>query len=151
LRDILAPHRAAGYNHLLAHDSGEMYNVEVSAHHFAMLYDSDGSIAHTNHYLDYQMVQIENESDELISTRVRYYRALRLLKQSTAHTVASLQAIQRDHVNYPDSICNHSELGDPLDREKTIMGLIIDLTARQMHAVWGNPCENNYAVYQLDD
>jgi hypothetical protein len=31
------------------------------------------------------------------------------------------------------------------------MGLIIDLTARQMHAVWGNPCENNYAVYQLDD
>jgi len=151
MRHMLAPHRAAGYNYLLAHDSGEIYNVEVSAHHFAILYDVEGYMVHTNHYLDYQMVQIESESDELISTRVRYHRALRLLKQSSQHNITTLQAIQRDHVNFPDSICNHSEIGDPLDREKTIMGLIIDLTSRQMHAVWGNPCENNYSTYQLED
>jgi len=28
IRHMLIPHRAAGYNHLLAHDSGELYNVE---------------------------------------------------------------------------------------------------------------------------
>jgi len=30
----LSPQRAAGYNHVLAHESGELYSVEVSAHHF---------------------------------------------------------------------------------------------------------------------
>ena len=34
----LIPHRAAGYNHLIAHESGEIYNLEVSARRFAFLY-----------------------------------------------------------------------------------------------------------------
>ncbi|NTV37539.1 MAG: hypothetical protein HGA53_11355, partial [Anaerolineaceae bacterium] len=51
----------------------------------------------------------------------------------------------------PDSICNHAiEDIDPLDREKTINSLVIDLTARQMHVAWGNPCKNGYHTYQLE-
>ncbi len=148
---MLAPHRAAGYNHLLAHESGEMYSVEVSARRFAVLSAEDGAIVHTNHYLDPYMRAIENEPDELISTRVRYHRALRLLRQSSQHTPKSLREIQRDHVNYPDSICNHDVSGMPLDREKTITALLMDLTNRQLHACWGNPCENSYTSYQLDE
>lgn len=151
IRHMLAAHRAAGYNHLLAHESGELYNVEVSARRFAVLSSEDGAIAHTNHYLDANMRAIENEPDELISTRVRYHRALRLLRQSTQHTVKSLMEIQRDHVNYPDSICNHDSEGMPLDREKTITALLMDLTNRQMHVSWGNPCQNNYTTYQLEE
>lgn len=150
IRAMLAPHRAAGYNHLLAHESGEMYNVEVSARHFALLYESEGAIAHTNHFLDEQMRTIEWEPDELISTRVRYFRASRLLMEREKHTIESLQAIQKDHVNFPDSICNHAIVGNPLDREKTITALVMDLTNRRMYATWGNPCENEYAMYQLE-
>ena len=58
--------------------------------------------------------------------------------------------IQRDHVNYPESICNHETPGDPLDRQKTITALIMDLTQRQMHICWGNPCSSTYCTYQLD-
>jgi isopenicillin-N N-acyltransferase-like protein len=72
---MLVSHRAAGYNHLLAHESGELYNVEVSARRFAILYAEDGYLVHTNHYLDPQMQAIESEPDELIGTRVRYFRA----------------------------------------------------------------------------
>lgn len=151
IRHMLAPHRAAGYNHLLAHESGELYNVEVSARRFAVLSAEDGAVVHTNHYLDPYMRTIENEPDELISTRVRYHRALRLLRQSSQHTPKSLREIQRDHVNYPDSICNHDVSGMPLDREKTITALLMDLTNRQLHACWGNPCENSYTSYQLDE
>jgi len=150
IRHMLAPHRAAGYNHLLAHESGEMYNVEVSARRFAVLGAEDGMIVHTNHYLDYEMQQIEEEPDELISTRVRYFRALRLLRQTQRHTVITLQTIQKDHINYPDSICNHSTEGNPLDREKTIVALVMDLTNRQMHATWGNPCNGVYVTFQLE-
>jgi isopenicillin-N N-acyltransferase-like protein len=151
MRSMLVSHRAAGYNHLLAHESGELYSVEVSARRFAILYGHEGFITHTNHYLDSNMVAVEHEPDELIGTRVRYFRALRLLRQTDKHTIKSLQAIQRDHVNFPSSICNHvDEEDDPLDREKTINSLVMDLTARVMHIAWGNPCENPYHTFHLD-
>jgi isopenicillin-N N-acyltransferase-like protein len=151
IRRMLVPHRAAGYNYLLAHPGGEIYSVEVSARRFAILYAEDGYLAHTNHYLDSKMREIEDEPDELISTRVRYFRAKRLLKMNSQHTIKTLKTIQRDHLNYPDSICNHCEEGlDPLDREKTINALIMDLTARVLYLCWGNPCSNHYHTFHLD-
>ena len=150
IRHMLVPKRAAGYNHLLVHESGELYNIEVSARRFALLSNENGYLVHTNHYLDPQMKEIESEPDELIATRVRYWRALRLLSQTNHHTIKSLQTIQKDHINYPDSICNHDVVGEALDREKTITALTIDLTTRQLYASHGNPCENPFSTYQLN-
>jgi isopenicillin-N N-acyltransferase like protein len=151
IRFMLAPHRAAGYNHLLAHESGELYNVEVSARRFAIIYGIEGSVVHTNHYLSENMQEVEESPDELISSRVRYFRARRLLKQVPKHSIKTLQSILKDHVNFSNSICNHAiEMDDPLDREKTINSLVLDLTARELHIAWGNPCENPYHTYHLD-
>ncbi len=147
----LISHRAAGYNHLLLHDSGEIYSVEVSARKFDILHGTDGYMVHTNHYLSQTMKEIENEPEELISSRVRYFRANRLLRQNSAHSIKSLQSIQKDHVNLPNSICNHNIDGiDPLDRESTISAMVIDLTSREMHIAWGNPCQNTYHTYHLN-
>lgn len=147
----LVPHRAAGYNHLLVHESGEIYSIEVSARKFEILYANDGYMVHTNHYIDPQMRQIEKDPEELLSSRVRYFRASRLIRQNEKHSIKSLQAIQKDHVNIPNSICNHNIEGlDPLDREKTINALVIDLTSREMHIAWGNPCQNIYHTYHLN-
>ena len=151
IRSAITPHRAAGYNHLIAHESGELYNVEVSAKRYAIQYGLDGFVVHTNFYQDPQMQMIEYDPDELVKTRVRYFRALRLLLDAEQHTVKSLQAIQRDHVNFPNSICNHAEYDlDPLDREKTINAMIFDLTARIMYIAWGNPCTRNYHAFHLE-
>lgn len=148
---MLLPRRAAGYNHLLVHESGEMYSVEVSAKRFDILHGADGYMVHTNHYLSQTMKEIEKDPEELISSRVRYFRANRLLRENSTHTIKSLQAIQKDHVNLPNSICNHNIVGiDPMDRESTITALVIDLTAREMHIAWGNPCQNAYHTYHLD-
>jgi isopenicillin-N N-acyltransferase-like protein len=150
-RHALVPLRAAGYNHLIAHESGELYNVEVSARNFDILYGDNGYLAHTNHYLSPKMQEIESESDELVHTRVRYLRANRLLGQNKKHTLKSIEGILQDHVNYPDSICNHSVFDlDPLDREKTIVSVIMDLTARQMVVAWGNPCKNGYHKFIVE-
>jgi isopenicillin-N N-acyltransferase like protein len=150
-RETIVPLRAAGYSHLIAHESGELYNVEVSARDFDILYGDEGYLAHTNHYLSRKMKEIESESDELIHTRVRYFRALRLLKQNKKHTIKTLQSILQDHVNYPDSICNHSIYDlDPMDREKTIISMIMDITAHQMVVAWGNPCKNSYQHFTIE-
>jgi isopenicillin-N N-acyltransferase-like protein len=148
----LVPHRAAGYNHLIVHESGEMYSIEVSARRFEILHGTDGYLVHTNHYLAPHMKEIESDPEELISSRVRYFRALRLIRQSEGHSIKSLQAIQKDHVNFPNSICNHNiDGGLPLDREKTVNALVIDVTAREMHITWGNPCQNTYHTYHLSE
>lgn len=147
----LIPHRAAGYNHLIVHESGEMYSIEVSARRFEIHHGTDGYIAHTNHYLASHMKEVESDPEELISSRVRYFRANRLMRENSSHTIKTLQAIQKDHVNLPNSICNHAIEGtDPLDREKTINAMVIDLTSREMHICWGNPCQNAYHTYHLD-
>ena len=151
VRLVLAPQRGAGYNHLLAHESGEIISVEVSARKFGILYAFDGVMAHTNHYLDPKMQEIEDEPDELVGTRLRYFRAMRLLKRTTSHSLKTIKSIQRDHTNFPNSICNHmTEDLEPLDREKTINAMIIDLTAKAMHIAWGNPCETRYHTYYLE-
>jgi len=148
----LISHRAAGYNHLIVHESGEMYSVEVSARRFNILHGTDGYMTHTNHYLSSTMKEIEKDPEELISSRVRYFRANRLLRESSTHTIKTMQAIQKDHVNLPNSICNHNIEGiDPMDRESTITAFVIDLTTREMHIVWGNPCQNTYHTYHLND
>lgn len=151
IRSTLVPLRAAGYNHLLVHESGEMYNIEVSARNFDILYALDGYLVHTNNYLSPKMESIEENRDELIHTRVRYFRALHLLRKTNKHTTKSLQAILKDHVNYPDSICNHSVFDiDPMDREKTIVSMVMDLTDRKMEVAWGNPCKNQFHTYDIE-
>jgi isopenicillin-N N-acyltransferase-like protein len=97
------------------------------------------------------MQAVECEPDELVATRVRYFRAMRLMRQTPQHTIESLQEIQKDHVNFQDSICNHAQNDlRALDREKTITSLVMDLTERKMLATWGNPCQSEYFEYQLD-
>jgi isopenicillin-N N-acyltransferase-like protein len=146
----LAPHRAAGYNHLLVHSSGEAYNVEVSARTFALSYAQSGMLVHTNHYLSRRMARLENDSQHLIGSRVRYFRTQRLLRRSHRHTLESFQTILRDHVNYPNSICSHEVIDEnPLDRQKTVCSLIVDINEKQMHSAWGAPCQSEYFTYQL--
>lgn len=152
IKHALIPHRAAGYNHLISHESGEMYSVEVSARRFSIINNKEGCLVHANHYVAPNMQEIEADPEELISSRIRHFRAQRLLSKSQKHTIETLQAIQQDHVNYPNSICKHDfGTGNLLEREKTINSLVIDLTTREMHIAWGNPCQNTYHTYSLND
>ena len=151
IRCTIVAERAAGYNHLIVHESGEIYNVESSALRFALLSSVDGVAMHTNHYLSPEMWEIEESSGGLIGSKIRYLRTQRLLNRTRQHSIQSLQNILSDHVNYPNSICRH-DAGDNIsvDSEKTINALVIDLTSREMHIAWGNPCQNEYAIYQLE-
>lgn len=152
IRAALNRRRAAGYNHLIVHVSGEMYNVEVSAEDFDVIYGIDGMLAHTNNYLSRRMRAIEKDSEELIASRVRHNRATRLMRSHRRQmSMKSFKAILSDHVNYPKSICNHIDENDPpLNRQQTIASLLMDLTASTMHVAWGTPCQAEYYSYKLE-
>jgi isopenicillin-N N-acyltransferase-like protein len=148
----LNPHRDAGYSHLIVHESGEIYNVEISARQFAMLYADEGLAVHTNHYLDRRMKAIEKNPDSLINSQIRYNRARHLLEAQRGRADRlSIRAVLSDHVNYPQSICNHISSDDmPLDRQQTIVSLVIDLAARRMEVAWGTPCHAEFYSYQIE-
>jgi isopenicillin-N N-acyltransferase-like protein len=142
--------RAGGYIYLLADSNGELYCIETSATTHDVLYSDDGWLAHTNHYLSPKMQALEG-AGLYVGSHVRLNRARRLLQaQMGAVSVESLQALLRDHVNYPDSICAHEEPADPPhERELTLVSLIMDLAERVMWAAPGPPCEGEYAAYRL--
>jgi isopenicillin-N N-acyltransferase-like protein len=82
---------------------------------------------------------------------VRVNRANRLIRNTREHTIDTVKAVLSDHVNYPNSICSHSDPNDrPLDRQKTIATLIMDMTALEMQICWGNPCEAAFETYRLE-
>jgi isopenicillin-N N-acyltransferase-like protein len=150
IRSCVPKLRAGGYNHLLADSHGELYSVETSATTHDILYGDGGWLAHTNHYLSPRMRALE-EPGTYAGSHVRLNRARRLLKaQLGGVTARDLQAILRDHVNYPDSICSHQDPENPSDeREMTIASLVMDLNERVMWAAPGPPCESEYSVYGL--
>jgi isopenicillin-N N-acyltransferase-like protein len=74
-----------------------------------------------------------------------------LLQTQLGHVTAeSLQALLRDHVNRPDSICMHEDPADPPhERGQTLVSLVMDLTERSMWTAPGPPCQGEYVVYRL--
>jgi isopenicillin-N N-acyltransferase-like protein len=142
--------RAGGYHYLLADSHGELYSVETTATAHNILYGDEGWLGHTNHYLSPRM-QVLQQPGVYAGSQVRLNRAQRLLKaQLDRVSVESLQAILRDHVNLPDSICGHEDPNDPPhERGMTIASLVMDLNERVIWAAPGPPCEGEYSVYRL--
>jgi isopenicillin-N N-acyltransferase like protein len=151
IRNTLMRQREAGYHHLIADQSGELYAIETSARHFATIYGIDGILAHTNNYLTRRMKPFEHNTDELIGSRVRVNRANRLLRRHAPHSIDTFKTILSDHVDRPYSICSHVvDLANEYDRQKTITSVIMDLTTLEMHVCWGSPCQGDYHTYHLD-
>jgi isopenicillin-N N-acyltransferase-like protein len=142
--------RGGGYAYLLADRNGELYLIETSATSHDILYGEDGWLAHANHYISPKMQALE-QPGRYAGSRVRFNRAGRLLKaQLGAVTVESLQALLRDHVNFPDSICAHEDPEDPPhERGHTLVSLVMDLTELTMWAAPGPPCGGEYMAHRL--
>lgn len=142
--------RAGGYAYTLVDPHGELYHVETSATTHDICYGDDGWMVHTNHYLSPKMQALE-EAGTYSSSNVRLNRARKLLRKELGQvTVETLQAILRDHVNFPDSVCAHEDPEDPPhERGATIASLVMDITAGVMWAAPGPPCQGEYVAHPL--
>ncbi|MCX7624203.1 MAG: C45 family peptidase [Thermomicrobium sp.] len=138
IRAALLPERANGNNHLIATAEGEIYDVEVSGRRSALHYVGNAPFAHTNHVLAAELRDLEE--GKTLGSQLRRNRAQRLLElEAGRHTVDTLRRILSDHANGPDAICKHL---DPTrdDASRTIAGLVIDVTARELWVAAGPPC-----------
>jgi isopenicillin-N N-acyltransferase-like protein len=150
VRRATVPGREAGYNHLLANREGERLSIETSAQRNAVLRDHRGAWAHTNHYLDPSLQEVESEPAGLARSRIRHSRATGLLEAGRPHSVDSLHRILADHQDQPNSICSHPQPGrSALDQYSTIASVVIDVTEGAMHVGQGLPCRASFTSYSL--
>lgn len=138
IQAALLPERANGNNHLIATADGEIYDIEVTGRHYALHYVGNEPFSHANHVLAPELRSLE-EGDTLDS-QLRRNRAQRLLTLAAGqHTVETLQALLRDHANQPNALCKH--LDPAADHaSRTIAGLVIDVTRRELWVAPGAPC-----------
>jgi isopenicillin-N N-acyltransferase-like protein len=154
------PHRLRQHiatNLLLTHRDGIAVDLESTplAHQWG--YAQDGVLVHGNHYqygippglaADFRM----SSSDSLIRVPV-IERGLRAL--GAAGTPDAVRKLVRetmsDHFGYPDSVCEHVDLGRPeVRRCKTMTSSLVDLTAGEYRVIHGNPCQSDYALLPWD-
>jgi isopenicillin-N N-acyltransferase-like protein len=150
IRNCVPKLRAGGYSYLLADPNGELYCVETSATTHDILYGEEGWLVHTNHYLSPKMQALQ-QPRTYADSHVPFNRARRLLRAELGQiSVESLQTVLRDHVNFPNSICQHPDpaKAEP-ERSQTLVSLVLDLTERVMWAAPGPPCEGDYVAYRL--
>jgi isopenicillin-N N-acyltransferase-like protein len=138
--------RASSYNTVLAHRDGRAVNVEGSAT-AAVVRDLEpgGTLAHTNHYVEPEMLRYENDPAYAGRSSVRYRRACGLLASAVAGppgavTPDRLRAWLSDHDGAPDSICRHPSAEPDGPTTKTVFWCLADVTAGEVRYGRGNPC-----------
>ncbi len=130
--------RANGNNHLIATADREIYDIEVSGRHAALHYVGNQPFAHTNHVLAPELRSLEESNTR--DSQLRRHRTQHLLELTAGQrTVETLQALLRDHANQPNALCKH--LDPAADQaSRTIAGLVVDVTGRELGIAPGVPC-----------
>jgi isopenicillin-N N-acyltransferase like protein len=106
---------------------------------------SDGTLAHTNHYVHPDMLDYE-ASDQVEGSTLRLHRTRQLLDETVGEpmTRTGLREILSDHENGPDALCRHGHaLGEP----QTVFWCVADVTARTVMYGRGNPCDSEAELY----
>ena len=116
---------------------------------------TEGFVTHTNHFLDPDRLGIwQPLAEDRVSTFRRYERMRSVLARQLARgrkiRIADLKRILRDHDGTPDCICRHADpTRVPEERFETVVSVIMDLDAKEMHVAPGTPCTNRYIRHQL--
>jgi isopenicillin-N N-acyltransferase like protein len=145
---VLATTRAHSMNFMIAHAMGAGVNLETAPVEEHLLWPERGFLAHTNHYLEpaLRFRDLKPLLDAYPSTYLRYRRAAEGLTSLCGHIdVPGLQAILRDHLDRPFSVCMHENAAvGPTERSSTCLSIIMNLTRKEIHYTVGNPCEGPF-------
>ncbi|MCB0196458.1 MAG: hypothetical protein KDJ65_31180 [Anaerolineae bacterium] len=137
---------AGAHNYLLVDAHGRGYNVEAMSTRCQIEEVAHGSVVHTNHCLIGRNIEVERERmpQSRLSSETRLSVAQTRLGAGRI-TLDDLFALTRNH-EASSGICVHAEA--PMWIE-SCSAAIMRPTTREMWAVWGNPCENEYERFVI--
>ena len=137
-------------NLIATHKDGLAIGFEMDSEIVEPLIPEDGVLVHTNHYIGPKMY-LNHDVNHRGSSYIRLQRIKSLVKECHGKiTIEDVKRMLRDHAGYPYSICDHENLKDePMLRDATNFGVIMDLTDNCMYLAPGNPCENEFEKYYI--
>ena len=141
--------RASSCNYLIAHQSGEIKDLEVTPDCYGII-DLQGDImVHANHFVHPEMVRFEKRpKDKLENSKYRENRFRQLVTQhSDKISIDRLKAFLTDHERFPTAVCTHAE-GNPWNM-MTIASMIAQPAHGLIHVSSGQGCMNRYVTYSL--
>jgi isopenicillin-N N-acyltransferase-like protein len=147
---LITKNRACSGNVIVAHEEGEMINLELAPETVNYIYPQDHLLTHANHVEDRS--SMNSEFEKLIpDTLCRAPRLRRLLSEHAGaiDTEVAMDAF-RDHFGKPNSICRHPDEADPeLDRLQTNGSYVMDLSDRRLFGTNGPPCQHEYQEFRV--
>lgn len=149
LAPIVSSARPTSRNYMVAHENGELIDIETTPDSFDFIYPSDNFITHANHFENRIGIdsQLEKESPHSI---VRGMRARRLFNNAGDKVdVEFIKSVLRDDFGKPGSITRHPDLEDDEHASQTNASVIMDLTDKVMYATDGPPDKADYHTYRL--
>ena len=149
VREVYAAPRNHSNNHVVASAEGVAVDLEATPGEVFAVTPERDLLVHSNHFVS--AGACARVSDRLVgqspSTLYRKQRVESVLDEADTVDVPTIQAALRDHVGYPDSVCNHPSPSRPTGT--TAASHITDLTTKTMWISTGPPCVNPYVEYRL--
>jgi isopenicillin-N N-acyltransferase like protein len=114
--------------------------------------DSTGMLVHTNHCVHPLLVSNNDDfSDRIYGQSFdRRDRGLAMLQERSNSGRVSLddaKALLSDHDGFPTSICRHPNDHPITGWQTSVISIILEPEENRMHVSNGNPCENEYEIY----
>jgi isopenicillin-N N-acyltransferase-like protein len=148
VESVRRAHRAIPANIMLATPDGPA-DLEVTIDDVHVLRPDDrGSITHTNHCLQPELLPVNDDFPELIQSHARKRRIDNLMASVTGE-IDALKSILSDHDGHPKSICRHGNDDPVTGFWVTVFALIIEPGERRMHVTRGTPCDHEFEIYTL--
>jgi isopenicillin-N N-acyltransferase-like protein len=144
--------RACSANFVIAQVDRRVINIEAAPTKHLALEPQNGYVAHTNHFLEPERLDIlVPEVSKRPSTRLRYARVTKLLSEAGKLDLSGVQKILTDHDDYPYSLCRHpDEAFPPEEHYQSVVSVMMDLHQKKLHIAPGPPCQHQYQTLTLN-
>jgi isopenicillin-N N-acyltransferase-like protein len=142
-------------NYVVCDGSGLIADIELTPEGFFLTREpADGFISHTNHFLCAPHACPGNHEASVRDSFPRLERMNKLLSGKFGSlSVRALRTFLADHEGHPTSICRHPHDGPDHPsvsaRGQTAAALIAEPAEGRLHVSRGNPCQAEFATYQL--
>ena len=149
LATIQRSRRSSSANYLVAHDDGNVIDVESAPGDYSrlfLLFPEDGVLLHTNHFLSPRFDRKDVSLWDMPDSPLRLDRLRRAVSATAGPLdVGVFRGALADHANHPSGVCCHPDpRSDPWERGATVASVLMDLDARRMWLADGHPCTEPY-------
>ncbi|MBN2238428.1 MAG: hypothetical protein JW712_01535 [Dehalococcoidales bacterium] len=159
LGEVIAAIAAAGgrspKNYLVTSTGEGILDIETTTNDMDIQFPERDMLTHANYFKAERFRSNDLAPSLVPDAYIRSHRLYRLMEDNFGEITADImKELLQDHTNYPNAICRHPDEKSPFPLARMMKTLIsiINVPARStFYVALGNPCENEYVEYRMQD